>query len=120
MEISILYINFINITAFVFFFIWRYFQETKYIKALVSSLTNEKDLDFILESFPDGYSSFEKTLSTTIDDLVLVAKEELNGLKVEHLEENDHTLAWIHEVKTPLTSMKLMIDSLDDRNAQKS
>ncbi|QUG43508.1 sensor histidine kinase [Psychrobacillus sp. INOP01] len=119
MEISILYINFINITAFVFFFIWRYFQETKYIKALVSTLANEKDLDFILESFPDGYSSFEKTLSTTIDDLVLVAKEELNGLKVEHLEENDYTLAWIHEVKTPLTSMKLMIDSLDDRNAQK-
>lgn len=98
---------------------WRYFQETKYIKTLVNSLADEKDLDFILESFPDGHSSFEKTISTTIDDLVLVAKEELNGLKVVQLEENDHTLAWIHEVKTPLTSMKLMIDSLDDRNAQK-
>lgn len=98
---------------------WRYFQETKYIKALVNSLANEKDLDFILESFPRGYSSFEKTLSTKIDDLVLVAKEELNALKVEHLEENDFTLAWIHEVKTPLTSMKLMIDSLEDRNTQK-
>ncbi|MFJ7828014.1 sensor histidine kinase [Psychrobacillus sp. NPDC096623] len=119
MEISLQYINFINMTAFILFFIWRYFQETKYIKALVSSLDNEKDLDFILESFPDGYSSFEKTLSNTVAELVLVAKEELNELKVEHLEENDHTLAWIHEVKTPLTSMKLMIDSLDDRGAQK-
>lgn len=97
----------------------QYFQETKYIKALVNSTINEKNLDFILESFPDGHSSFEKMLSNTIDDLVLVAKEELNGLRVEHLEGNDHTLAWIHEVKTPLTSIKLMIDSLDDRNAQK-
>ncbi|SDN92747.1 two-component system, OmpR family, bacitracin resistance sensor histidine kinase BceS [Psychrobacillus sp. OK028] len=117
--ISLLYINFINITAFVVFFMWRYYQETKYIKALENSLSNEKSLDFILESFPGGYSSFEKMLSTTIDDLILVAKEELNGLKVEHLEENDLTLSWIHEVKTPLTSMKLMIDSLDDRSAQK-
>lgn len=105
--------------AFVLFFMWRYFQETKYIKAIVNSLVNEKNLDFILESFPDGHSSFEKTLSTAIDNLVLAAKEELNQLKVEHLEENDHTLAWIHEVKTPLTSIKLMIDSLEDRNAQK-
>lgn len=119
MEISLLYINFTNVVAFVLFFLWRYFQETKYIKALVNSLANEKGLDFILESFPVGHSSFEKTLSTTIDTFVLVAKEELNVLKVEHLEENDHILTWIHEVKTPLTSLKLMIDSLEDRNAQK-
>ena len=118
MEISLLYVNFINISAFVLFFIWRYFQETKYIRAVVSSLTNEKDLDFILEAFPEGDSSFEKTLSNKVEELVLVAKEELNELKVGYLEENDQTLAWIHEVKTPLTSMKLMIDSLDDRNAQ--
>ena len=119
MEISLLYINFINTTAFILFFLWRYFQETKYFKALIKSSDNEKSLDFLLESLPDGHSSFERTLSTTIDDLVLVAKEELNGLKIDHLEENDLKLAWIHEVKTPLTSMKLMIDSLDDRNAQK-
>lgn len=119
MEISLLYINFINVVAFIIFFIWRYLQETQYIKGLINSLDNEKDLDFILESFPNGHSSFEKKLSSTIDDLVLVAKEELNQLKVEHLEGNDHTLAWIHEVKTPLTSIKLMIDSLENRNAQK-
>lgn len=118
-EISLVYINFNNIMAFLLFFMWRYYQETKYIKVLANSLDNEKGLDLILESLPDGHSSFEKTISTTIDDLVLVAKEELNRIKVEHLEEKDLTLAWIHEVKTPLTSMKLMIDSLVDRNAQK-
>lgn len=28
--------------------------------------------------------------------------------------EKDDLLAWIHEVKTPLTAMKLMIDRMED------
>ena len=29
-------------------------------------------------------------------------------------QEKDELLSWIHEVKTPLTAMHLMIDRLDD------
>ena len=36
-------------------------------------------------------------------------------MKVQHLEENDRNLSWIHEVKTPLTGMKLMIDTVEER-----
>ena len=39
---------------------------------------------------------------------------ELNDSHTLFLEEKDQTLSWIHEMKTPLTSMKLMIDNVDD------
>lgn len=101
------------------FFVWRYWIETAYVKALEENLDNEITLDRLRATFPEGKSSFERKITTVIDELILVADEEMNQIKVEHLEENDHTLSWIHEVKTPLTSMQLMIGTLNDSKIRK-
>ena len=37
---------------------------------------------------------------------------------MQHLEENDRILSWIHEVKTPLTGMSLIIDAVQERPLQ--
>ena len=119
LNVSIIYINVINILAFLIFFVWRYRKETTYVKALEENLYNEITLDSLRTAFPEGQSSFEKKITTVIDELILVAHEEMNQIKVEHLEENDHTLSWIHEVKTPLTSMQLMIGTINDSEMRK-
>lgn len=118
-EISIVYINFVNVLSFLLFLVWRYSKETVYFKALEESLENKNKLDISLASLPKGESSFEKKLTNTIEELIFVGNEELNDMKVKHLEKNDHILSWIHEVKTPLTSLKLMIDTVENRSLQK-
>ncbi|WP_391118462.1 sensor histidine kinase [Psychrobacillus sp. L3] len=108
-----------NIIAFIIFFVWRFRKESGYIKDLEENVDYENTFDMLLAALPRGKSSFEKKITYTIDELISVAREELNQLKVEHLEENDHILSWIHEVKTPLTSMKLLIDTIENGQMQK-
>lgn len=109
-DISILYINVVYIVALLVFIWWRYKKETIFYKELEESTT----FDFL----PKGESSFERKITSMMEELILVRNEELNQLKVEHLEENDRTLSWIHEVKTPLTGMKLIIDTIQEHSLQ--
>ncbi|MFJ8064448.1 sensor histidine kinase [Psychrobacillus sp. NPDC096426] len=109
-DVSILYINLVDIIAFLLFIWWRYRKETAYYKALKESA--------MLASLPEGESCFEKKMTSIMEELILVNTEELNQLKVQHLEENDRILSWIHEVKTPLTGMRLIIDAVQERPLQ--
>lgn len=107
-DVAILYINVVYIITFLIFFWWRYRKETTYYKELEESAT--------FDSIPKGESSFEKKISCIMEELILVNNEELNRLKVEHLEEGDRILSWIHEVKTPLTGMRLIIDAVQEHS----
>lgn len=120
LNISVLYINTINILAFLLFFVWRYRKETLFVKALENNVDKDMQLDVILPSLPTGQSSFEKKTKNALDEMIVIAKEELDNLKLDHLEENERILSWVHEVKTPLTSMKLMIDMVKERQVQKN
>ncbi|WP_144512668.1 sensor histidine kinase [Bacillus sp. FJAT-22090] len=111
LDVAILYINLVYIVALLIFIWWRYKKETRYYKELEESST--------FDSLPKGESGFEKKITSIMEDLILVNNEELNQLKVEHLEENDRILSWIHEVKTPLTGMKLIIDAVKEYPLQK-
>ena len=109
-DVSILYINLVHLIAFLLFIWWRYKKETAFYKALGESVT--------IDSLPKGESSFEMRMTSIMEELILVNNEELNQLKVQHLEENDRILSWIHEVKTPLTGMRLIIDAVKERPLQ--
>lgn len=118
-DVSLLYINMINAIAFLLFLVWRFRKETQYIKSLQENLGVESSFDRLQEVFPEGSSSFEKKVTEVLEDCFRIGIDELNDLKVKHLEEDDQIVSWIHEVKTPLTSMKLMIDSLEDSKMQR-
>ncbi|GIN86678.1 sensor protein BceS [Heyndrickxia sporothermodurans] len=112
--LPILYIVYLSMLIFVIFLITRYIKETRFYKSL-EEWENHLDLASINE--PD--SPFEKIIIKSLNDqtehLKQVASE--NRLMLEN--EKDELLSWIHEVKTPLTAMNLIIDRLDDK-AQKA
>ncbi|MGE8078854.1 sensor histidine kinase [Peribacillus loiseleuriae] len=105
----ILYLVFLSIIFFTIFLIFRYHKETKFYKSLVE---RENNLDLTSIAYPE--SPFEKliaeSMTTQAELLKQVASQNLLTLE----QEKDELLAWIHEVKTPLTAMRLMIDRLDD------
>ena len=120
-HISILYINTVNILLFILFLVWRFFVETRYLSKLnvLNQQENQLDMDTLLATFPNGASPFEHLFSETIEEVVLKSREELNAVKVDFSEEYDRTLIWIHEMKTPITAIKLMIDSIENPILQK-
>lgn len=107
--LPILYIVFLSSLLFILFLIVRYNKETKYYKSIEAW---ENDLD--LTSISDPISPFEHI----IDASVIKQTEKLKqreGQNLMHVEqEKDELLSWIHEVKTPLTAMRLILDRIED------
>ncbi|AOZ93020.1 sensor histidine kinase [Paenibacillus crassostreae] len=106
---SILYVSFLSTIIFTFFLIIRYNIETRFYRSLVE---RENNLD--LTSIATPRSPFEilieQSMTSQAELLNRVASHNLMTLE----QEKDELLSWIHEVKTPLTAMHLMIDRIDD------
>lgn len=103
----ILYMVFLSGIIFILFLILRYHIETKFFKSLVEW---ENDLD--LSTSAD--SPFEKITEQTLTNQTRRLKLEASHNLVMLEEEKDDLLAWIHEVKTPLTAMYLMLEHMND------
>lgn len=116
---SLLYMNSTNLFLFLVFFLWRFIQETRFIKSVFRIREDDLTLDQLIARLPDGYSVFDKITMNEIQELIFLGKQELNDSKTVFLEEKDQTLSWIHEMKTPLTSMKLMLENVQDSTLKK-
>ncbi|MGX2961171.1 sensor histidine kinase [Peribacillus sp. JNUCC 23] len=105
----ILYLVFLSILFFTIFLIFRYHKETKFYKSLVE---RENNLD--LTSIASPESPFEQIIENSMANQAELLKQVASQNLLTLEQEKDELLAWIHEVKTPLTAMHLMIDRLDD------
>lgn len=107
---SLIYLNFLFIIICVSFFIWRYKKETAYYKSL-STLSNGVGDDWF-ESIPSPHSPFPDSTVYTL--LETINEYEQNKRREDHSSQQmDHNdlASWVHEMKTPLTAMKITIDA---------
>lgn len=100
---SALYIFFISTVFFVLFLIFRYKKETKFYKNFIISPTN------VL-----GESPFEKIVENQFAQQQEQWHKEISDLRTKWEEEKDELMAWVHEVKTPLSAIRLMIDRIEN------
>jgi OmpR family two-component system bacitracin resistance sensor histidine kinase BceS len=91
------------------FLILRYKKETYFYKSLEA---REDNLDITNIAEPE--SPFEKIIENCIINQTELLKRSAATGQMTLEQEKDELLSWIHEVKTPLTAMHLMIDRLDD------
>src|SRR5690606_9823807 len=63
-------------------------------------------------------SPFEKIIESSLVNQAELLKKESSHSRLMLEQEKDELLSWIHEVKTPLTAMHLMIEALDDEKAK--
>lgn len=108
-SMPILYVVFLSIIIFTIFLIVRYNKETKFYKSLEEW---ENDLD--LSSITDPESPFESIIEKKITNQTELLKKKASQNMMTLEQEKDELLSWIHEVKTPLTAMHLMIERLND------
>lgn len=106
---AMFYLFFLSLLIFTIFLIIRYPKETKFYKSL-EEWENSLDLSTIM----DPESPFEKIIDKSITDQTELLKKKSSQNQIYLEQEKDELLTWIHEVKTPLTAMHLMIDRLED------
>ncbi|MFJ7727478.1 sensor histidine kinase [Neobacillus sp. NPDC097160] len=107
------YIIFLSTLVFCIFLIFRYHKETKFYKSLMEW---ESNLDLTTIAEPE--SPFEKMIEQSIVNQTELLKKEASENLLMLEQEKDDLLAWIHEVKTPLTAMHLMIERMDDERTR--
>ncbi|MHA6260438.1 sensor histidine kinase [Sporosarcina sp. CAU 1771] len=105
---SVLYFNILLATLFVLFVVLRFFKETRFSKEL-SILVDEPVFDWH-EALPETTFARDEVVSEILRKVAVSTSKELSYLKRESLIESDYTAAWVHEVKAPLTAMKLALD----------
>ncbi|PGS54469.1 sensor histidine kinase [Bacillus sp. AFS041924] len=106
---SLLYIVFLSLLLFIIFLVVRYPKETRFYKSLID---REDDLD--LTGIEDSNSPFEEIVENSLTNQTILLKKVAIQNQTNLEEEKDDLLSWIHEVKTPLTAMNLMIDRMKD------
>ncbi|WP_082232149.1 sensor histidine kinase [Halobacillus massiliensis] len=111
---SIFYYVFLSIILFTIFLFFRYQRESKFFKAF-----DERENDIDPSSLPEPSSPFEKIVEENFSRSIGLARQQAvqNDLSLEH--EKDELVAWIHEVKTPLTAMHLIIDRINEEQIKK-
>ncbi|OQP17325.1 sensor histidine kinase [Geobacillus zalihae] len=110
---SILYIVFLTTIIFVVFVIIRWKKETAFYQRLQEW---ERGLDPVsaLRAASPLEKIVERVLASQTDQWKQELKEHLATLE----QEKDELLSWIHEMKTPLTAMRLIIERVGDENTK--
>ncbi|WP_186578245.1 sensor histidine kinase [Aquibacillus kalidii] len=106
---SMFYYVFLSTVIFVLFIVIRFHRETNFFLEL---LDREDNLD--KTSLPEASSPFEEIVEKSITKTVDHLKHESSRNKLMLEQEKDELLSWIHEVKTPMTTMHLIIDRIGD------
>lgn len=109
--ISIWYVNMIMVVAFFIFLLWRYTKEIGQLKDFLVNVDSRLD-DAHARSL--ALSPFQEAYYRKIEDVFYDKDAELNHAKVQLQEYSDELLAWVHEVKAPLTTINLMLDRIED------
>lgn len=107
--LPILYIVFLSTLFFLVFLFVRYNRETKFYKSLQAW-----DDTYDLAAISEPERPFEAIAMDMLSLQTERFKKESSMRLMEMQEEKDELLSWIHEVKTPLTTMQLMIERMED------
>ncbi|MGF2618369.1 HAMP domain-containing histidine kinase [Rossellomorea vietnamensis] len=106
----VLYFAFLALLVFSIFLAIRFNKETKFYKELTE---REDDLD--PSTLVNGSSPFEKIVEESLAGQSEALRKSASHNQLMFEQEKDDLLSWIHEVKTPLTAMHLIIGRIGDQ-----
>ncbi|MEZ7172729.1 sensor histidine kinase [Sporosarcina sp. OR05] len=106
---SLIYLNGLLVMVFVIFLVWRYKKETSYMKELIH-IAAENDVHW-QEALPEPVFNRDQLTNEFLGQIATDQLNNLSEIKTANLIESDYTAAWVHEVKAPLTAMKMTIDA---------
>lgn len=105
----VLYIVFLSSLIIIGFIMARYHKETKFYKSL-----EVWDQSSGLTAIAEAGSPLEQIVEDTVSLQNEQYHKETTQYSIGMEQEKDELLSWIHEVKTPLTAIRLMIERMND------
>ena len=110
-EISVSYFNIVYIILTLTFIFWRYYKETQGLAHFLGNLSNPREFLYKESTY---LTPFQRKYMEEFHIVIEQKENLLNRTTLKSMEDTETLLAWVHEIKTPLTAMKLMIEQVDD------
>ncbi len=106
---ALIYMNVLYVAFGIGFLVWRYRMEKPYYKALIE-IVQDPAIDVLAQlPSPDTYE--QQLTHQFVEALVKQYQQTLSETKRAYLDQTEFIHAWVHEVKAPLTAMKLTLDA---------
>lgn len=105
---SVVYMNFLLVTLFALFILWRWRRETVFLRE-AARLSGESLREWE-ELLPEQSSGLERPTAELLTTASRVHRKELAKLADDQYLEAEYLAAWVHEAKAPLTAMKLIME----------
>lgn len=109
---SLAYINALILIALFLFLIWRFRKETSYMRQL-EKLIGDTESDWH-EALPESEFTRDEKVNELLKEAGTAFAKQLGDIRSNAVVQGEYTAAWVHEVKAPLTAMKLLIDTNQD------
>lgn len=104
---NLTYIIFVSFIMFIIYILTDYYMENQHIKELMQ-LQSSQDKTPILPK-PVNYQ--DEIYASIIENLYKNYIDNIKIIDTEFKENNDFITSWVHEIKTPITTSKLLIQN---------
>ena len=108
-HVAVIYIFLFNLLIFLVYIIWDYGRK----KSFSSDFRNLETLDDVV-GIAEGNTPQQRVIYEKLDEMRLTHQLELDKESQKTRENLDELTRFIHDMKMPVTTMKLMIDDLND------
>lgn len=116
---AIILIDGLQLTALVLILVIEYLRRARFYRKLALMVENLDKASHLLDLI-DEPAFIEGALVCQASCAVArLANDELTELKAQSTESSDYTELWVHEVKTPLAAMRLVVDKMHGDDAKK-
>ncbi|MCF0149306.1 MAG: sensor histidine kinase [Clostridium sp.] len=108
---AIVFIFVINFAGILVYHIYDYLNKKKYYDDFITNLEALDKKYLISDVVEEGNFSESKILYNIINEITKSMKDDISSLKMSNEEYREYIELWVHEVKTPISSSKLIIEN---------
>lgn len=108
---AIIFIFVINFLGILIYHIYDYFNRKRYYDDLLMNLEALDKKYLIADVVKEGTFLESKILYNIIYDITKSMKDDISSLRINNKEYREYIELWVHEIKTPIASSKLIIEN---------
>lgn len=108
---AIIFITLLNLISFLTYHTYDYFNKKKYYDELMYNLDALEKKYLISDVMEKGSFLESRLIYKIINETTKSMKDDISELKINNKEYREYIELWVHEIKTPISSCKLIIEN---------
>lgn len=115
---NIIYINIVAYSLLFLFLVFDFILKYRYFKSLTLLVDNQEEN--IFSSLPKSLTKEQEIFSILLKKIEKEHQNKFDNLYLDKIENIDFMTSWVHEVKTPISVCRLIIENSDGKSLEET